>query len=101
MPQTSTINIVISSDDPASVEGYVRDAIDNADQDWEVESATIETEGITTDLLEDEEDLSDEPDESDDPTAQTTSEEATEEKDTTEEAPSEDAIKSQPTGKEF
>lgn len=95
---TSTIHIVISSDEPEAVEGYVRDSIENADQEWEIDSATIETDGITVDLLEDEEDLSDETDE--DAVANRSTEATEQEVDPSEEE-TEEEPRTEPTGKEF
>jgi hypothetical protein len=97
MTMTSTIRIVINSESPNDVEGYVRDCIDNADQEWEIESAEIETsDGVITDLLEDEEDLSDEAIEESGADAEKDEEAGTEEEDT-EQTPKE----GEPTGKEF
>lgn len=94
----STISIVINSDDPAAVEGYVRDSIENADQEWEIDSATIETDGVTTDLLEDEEDLSDETDEV---AVENQSEEETEQEIDPSEEETKKEPRTEPTGKEF
>lgn len=92
---TQTINIVITSDTPNDVEAYIRDCIDNADEDWEIESADIVTEGVVTDLLEE---VDDEPD--DDEEAEERETEKTVEEEGTKQAPGEEP-RQEPTGKEF
>ena len=92
---TSIIHMIITTDDTADVIEYVSDAIDNANQEWELETATIETDGIITDLLETEEELDDEAEQESD-TSEATEEEATQLEDETEEAP-----RTEPSGKEF
>jgi hypothetical protein len=90
MPVTQTISIVITSETPSDVEGYVRDCIDNADQDWEIESAEITQDGIITDLLEDE-----------DPSTDTATEEGVEEAIEEEDSIQTTTEEGEPTGKEF
>jgi hypothetical protein len=91
---TVTINIVLDADSASDVEQFVRDTIDNADSTWEIDTATIESDGITTDLLEE---VDDEADEEDDSAEEVAQEEAVEEEGTTKEA----SPTSEPSGKEF
>jgi hypothetical protein len=91
---TVTISIVLDASVPSDVEAYVRDTIDNADSEWEIESATIESDGVITDLLEEVDDEADE--EADNP--EEDAEEASSQEEGTEEKAS---PTSEPSGKEF
>ena len=97
MPTTQIITIVITSDAPNDVEGYIRDSIDNADTDWSIDSAEINERGVITDLLEDEEDITSDPEI--DQVEEGTTEEETETEDVVEETS--ESITSIPTNKEF
>lgn len=91
---TVTISIVLDAASPSEVEQFVRDTIDNADPEWEVETATIESDGVITDLLEEVDDEADE--EADNP--EEDAEEASSQEEGTEEKASPTG---EPTGKEF
>lgn len=91
---TVTISIVLDAASASDVEQYVRDTIDNADSEWEIESATIESDGVITDLLEEVDDEADE--EADNP--EEDAEEASSQEEGTEKKAS---PTSEPSGKEF
>lgn len=92
---TSIVHIIITTDDTAAVRDYVLAAIDGADPDWDLETATIETDGIVDDLLEDEENLDEEAEQASEST------ETQEEEGTSREGEDETAPRTEPTGKEF
>lgn len=91
---TSTVSLVINSESPSDVEAYIRDCIDNAPEDWDLETADIETDGVITDLL-------DEDPESNTSQAEGTSKAQTQEEVVEQTQDEEDPIIDQPTGKEF